>query len=368
MSSRLLDNLNQQLSQAHEQVAWGRIQAQRALYFARHGQREAATELVAAVRQEFAATPHAEVTAWISLAEALNKFYAKPGAEGMDRLRRAEALARAIQHPVLVPLCAAWLAHFEFNANRMEAMALHASQALSQAQGDHHAALARVSLVLADAYHHAGRFDLAKPWYARVREHALADGDDAMISAMLHNVAALRANNARLDDAFGLAVPAEVSRAMLEAESTKNYDFGIGTLSLTTLVPLVRAQLLTIQRKFEEAISLFDVVLNDSHPEDLERRDASHRADRAWCLYSIGRTADSIAAVEDATARILPVSDVDDLACTHARIGAVYRGTRSDALALHHESLAQQHLASHGHHQKQLLASLSELVRMHGVR
>ena len=143
-----------------------------------------------------------EVTAWISLVEALIHFYSNPGPRALDRLRRAHALSRAMNHPVLVPLCAAWLAHIEFNANRMEPMLQYAVEALRLAQPTHHAALARVSLVIADAFHFAGRFDLAKDWYAAVREHALADGDDAMISAMLHNVAAFRANHVRLADAF----------------------------------------------------------------------------------------------------------------------------------------------------------------------
>ena len=58
-----------------------------------------------------------------------------------------------MNHPVLVPLCAAWLAHIEFSANRMEAMLRYAVEALLLAQLAQHAALARVSLVIADAIH-----------------------------------------------------------------------------------------------------------------------------------------------------------------------------------------------------------------------
>jgi ubiquinone biosynthesis monooxygenase Coq7 len=47
----------------------------------------------------------------------------------------------------------------------------HAAQALRLAQPTHHATLARVSLDIADALHFAGRIDLAKPWYAAVRDH-----------------------------------------------------------------------------------------------------------------------------------------------------------------------------------------------------
>jgi hypothetical protein len=71
----------------------------------------------------------------------------------------------------------------------------------------------------------------------------LAEGDDAMISAMLHGVAALRANQVRLANAFHEPQRDKANRALVELESTKNYDLGIGTLSLGLLIPLVRAQL-----------------------------------------------------------------------------------------------------------------------------
>ena len=256
-SSRWLAQLDARIGAARSPVEAACLRAQRGIYLARQGQHAEAQALVDAVRGEFDKRPNAEVTAWVSLLEAVIHFFSQPGPKALDRLRRAHVLARAINHPVLVPLCAAWLAHIEFNANRMEPMLQYAAEALRLAQPDHHAALARVSLVIADAFHFAGRFDLAKPWYAAVRDHALADGDDAMISAMLHNVAAFRASKTRLADAFGAADMEEASRAMLEAESTRNFDLGIGTASLSWFVPLLRAQLMTIDGRFEEAVDLF---------------------------------------------------------------------------------------------------------------
>jgi hypothetical protein len=151
-------------------------------------------------------------------------------------------------------------------------MLQYAVEALRVAQLTHHGAAARVSLVIADALHYAGRFDLACPWYAAVREHALVEGDDAMISAMLHNIAAFRANEVRLADAFGTANSADAKRALLEAESTSNYDLGIGTLSMAFLIPLMKAQLLAIEGRFEEALEIFNDMLEQESPENLERR------------------------------------------------------------------------------------------------
>src|SRR5262245_56358617 len=216
MASRLLTQLAARIAAARDPVEAACLRAQRGIYLARQGKYGEAEAIVKAIRDEFGTRPNAEVTAWISLVEAVSHFYSQPGPKALDRLRRAHALSRAINHPVLLPLCAAWLAHIEFNANHMEPMLQYAVEALRLAQPTHHAALARVSLVVADAFHFAGRFDLAKPWYAAVREHALADGDDAMTSAMLHNVAAFRASKTRLTDSFGEADMHETSRAMME--------------------------------------------------------------------------------------------------------------------------------------------------------
>ena len=202
MASRLLARLDAQIAAAATPQQAACARAQQAIYRARQGRYDLAEAGVRAIRAEFDSRPDAEVTAWVSLCEALIRFYRHPGPEALDRLRRAHALARATSHPVLQPLCAAWLAHMEFNANRMPQMVEYAGEALRLAQPDHHAAWARLCLVIADAFHFAGRFDLARDWYAAVREHALAEGDDAMISAMLHNVATFRANRVRIADTF----------------------------------------------------------------------------------------------------------------------------------------------------------------------
>jgi tetratricopeptide (TPR) repeat protein len=302
------------------------------------------------------------VTAWISLVEAVSRFYSQPGPKALDRLRRAHALSAAMNHPVLVPLCAAWLAHIEFNASRMEPMLQYAVQALRLAQPGHHAALARVSLVVADAFHYAGRFDLARPWYAAVREHALAEGDDAMISAMLHNVAAFRASKTRLTDSFGAADMAETARAMMEAESTGNFDSGIGTASLSWFIPLLRAQLLTVEGRFEEAIELFTHNIPSAESQGVARLLVSFFADSAWCKFKLGQ---SEAALDDASACMRVANDEcdpDDLAASLARIAVIMesQGMPEEAASLRERS--RRSLQAHVDAQAALLESLLRVM------
>jgi len=362
MVSRLLTQLASRIAAARDPVEAACLRAQRGIYLARQGKHVEAQAIVDAIRGEFGDRPNAEVTAWISLVEALIHFYSQPGPKALDRLRRAHALSRAMNHPALVPLCAAWLAHIEFNANRMEPMLQYAVEALRLAQPDNHAALARVSLVIADAFHYAGRFDLAKPWYAAVRQHALAEGDDAMISAMLHNVAAFRASKTRLSDSFGAADMNEAARAMMEAESTGNFDVGIGTASLSWFVPLLRAQLLTVEGRYDEAIDLFSHNLASAESQGVTRLLVSFLADSAWCKFKLGL---QDAAMEDAYACIGVANeecDPDDLAASLARVAAIMEshGLLEDAAALRARSRVS--LRAHVDAQAVLLAMLLQAL------
>ncbi|MBN8494251.1 MAG: hypothetical protein J0M00_22780 [Burkholderiales bacterium] len=362
MASRLLTQLASRIAAARDPVEAACLRAQRGIYLARQGKVDEAEALVKAVRDEFGTRPNAEVTAWISLVEALIQFYGEPGPKALDRLRRAHALSRAMNHPVLVPLCAAWLAHIEFNSNRMEPMLQYAGEALRLAQPDHHAALARVSLVIADAFHYAGRFDLAKPWYAAVRQHALAEGDDAMISAMLHNVAAFRANEVRLADAFGNPIPEEAKRALMETESTQNYDNGIGALSMALLIPLMKAQLLTSERRYAEALEIFQDVLERNSPENLDRRKACFYVDRAWCKFQLGQLDSALADLARGLELQSVPADIDDVAFTHARLCTLLRALGRNDEASAHELQGKEARQSHVQIQQTLLTQLEAML------
>jgi tetratricopeptide (TPR) repeat protein len=362
MASRLLAQLAARIATARDPVEAACLRAQRGIYLARQGKYDEAEAIVKSIRDEFGTRPNAEVTAWISLVEALIHFYSQPGPKALDRLRRAHALSHAMNHPVLVPLCAAWLAHIEFNSNRMAPMLQYAVEALRLAKPEHHAALARVSLVIADAFHYAGRFDLAKPWYAAVRQHALAEGDDAMISAMLHNVAALRANQVRLADAFQEPQPDEAKRALQELESTNNYDLGIGTLSFALLIPLVRAQLHMAQGNFLDAIPIYSETLGSSNAGSLKLREACFFAERAWCLLQTGNREAARVDVEAACVRISIQADQDDVAAMHARLAEVLKQLGEHERALDHRQLSKECRRQYSIAQADLLRQLENAL------
>jgi tetratricopeptide (TPR) repeat protein len=186
----------------------------------------------------------------------------------------------------------------------------------------------------------------------------LADGDDAMISAMLHNVATLRTNHVRVADAFGRAMPTEASRAAMEAESTQNYDLGIGSLALSSFVPLVRAQLLTAQGRFDAAVPIYSATLDHDRPENLQRRAACFYADRAWCYLRLGNDAAADADARSAVTAIDETCDPDDLAVTHARIAAVKQAQGNGSESAKHADASIAYVEKHEAAQCQLLDAL----------
>jgi tetratricopeptide (TPR) repeat protein len=109
----------------------------------------------------------------------------------------------------------------------------------------------------------------------------------------------------------------------MEAESTSNFDLGIGTASLTWFVPLLRAQLLTVEGRYEEAIDLFSCNLASAEGQGVARLLVSFLADSAWCKFKLGRLA---AAMEDVRTCIAVANDdcdPDDLAASLARVANI---------------------------------------------
>lgn len=144
----------------------------------------------------------------------------------------------------------------------------------------------------------------------------------------------------------------------MEAESTKHYDFGIGTLALSSFVPLVLAQLLTAEGRYGEAVPIYSETLDQYKVENLKRREACFFGDRAWCYVNLGNPQAAMTDVRSAESAANSSSDIDDLASAHARIAAVLRACGHIAASDKHSELASQYLSRHQAAQEGLLEML----------
>jgi tetratricopeptide (TPR) repeat protein len=134
---------------------------------------------------------------------------------------------------------------------------------------------------------------------------------------------------------------------LLEAESTGNYDAGVGNAQLLAEVPLLRAQLMTVLGQYDGAIALFDAQLPRARAEGQVHREARFLADAVFAEVKLGRNDEAVKRLR-AIAPVLPLmTEHDDIAATHARLAAVTRALGRGEQADTHAAQAEAALALH---------------------
>lgn len=360
MTSRLLSALDARIAKAHDPVEGACLRAERAALFARQGRIETARAELAALRAGFERHPHALLSAWASLAEGLVEYFEHldPGARG--KIARALALSSAFNAAHVQALSAAWLAHMDYAQQRFEPMVQHLAIARTEHDSEFNDARSRASLVTAEAYHWADRFDLALPWYAMTRRYASEDGDDLTLGALMHNMAWLHAVNARRAAVSGHSPP-NLQQLLLGVDSSGSFDRRTGTTAVASLVPMLRAHVLALLGRHTEALALFDAKLASALDEGLARSRCAVLAEIAWCRANAGDTQRALAEARDAEAHVGACELPEDRAAAHGRLAQLYALTGAHDKAAQHRARADAEWATHAANQARVVALLAAI-------
>jgi tetratricopeptide (TPR) repeat protein len=325
MQSRLQKQLDAAIDAAGNPVKADCLRAERACLMARLGHFDDARKALTGLQQQYAVQPHMALSAWISLAEGLIAHYGKLGsAEAVDKIHRAYAMSGAAREPALHALCCAWLAHLDYVRHDFASMTRRVAETLLLADAKHHAAQSRISLVIAQTYHFAGRYERAQPWYTLTRQHATSEGDEATLAALLANMAWLNASQARQNVLSGPGEAQATRQAMLGAESSQNFDALVGTAALDALAPVMRAQLLSLQGRHADALPLYEQHLDHALTQGAAHMANWLRADLGWCRIQLKQLELAREDAQAAEAANRADCDLDDRAATHSRLAQVY--------------------------------------------
>jgi len=357
--SRLIERLDAQIAQAEEVFERECLKSRRASALARHGQFAEARFALAGLRSQSQRLRNPVLSAWVAFVDGLIEHCESLAPSARDKFRRAYELAATAGDAELHALCAAWLAIADFNANDVDATVAHTQEALRIAPADSHAARARAALVMASAWRVAGEDDRAIPWYKIARQHAATEGDVSLVSVLLHNMAAFQAGRISLEGAFDRADLADAQRVLLEAESTGNYDAGVGNGQLLAEVPLLRAQLMTVLGQYDAAIALFDSQLPRARAEGQVHREARFLADAVFAEVKLGRLDEAVKRLRAITAVLPLMTEHDDIAATHARLAVATRALGRDAQADAHATQAAAALEQHRDEQRRWASALA---------
>jgi len=319
MSSDLLSRLQSQADSATTELEQWILRAQWACAAARLGQIEAARAEITKLRIRNAAYAPT-LTAWIFLAEGTADHFESLSTAAADRFKRAYSIAVAMGDAEIRSLAAAWIGASEFLMAQYEAACLHATEAIAHAPASCAQALTRAHLVLANCLNAVGETRLASTHYSRSRQFAVEGRDISMQSAILYNVAAFHIARISLEDAFGQQCGTELSTAVLELNSIDNLDNGIGLGSLRAMVPLLRAQLRLVERRWQEAEAIYSNSIIEAATHGQLRLAPRYLAEQAHCLAEMGEDERAISTASQAASQLIDRTDLDDRAACHARL------------------------------------------------
>lgn len=359
---RLLLRLEADIASARSQLDADCKRAERAAYLARVGRLDEARSEVDGLWRRYGQSPDARVSSWLHLVLGLVGHFSEMDSAARDRVLRAHALSSAASLTQLRALSAAWLAHLDYLRVNMSSMATHAAESLRLSSKEDHSIRSRVSLVVAQAYHLAGRLETALVWYGRARNHAAAEGDEATLSALMHNMAWLRAQQLRVVGWMRSESARDEGHALLGAQSVANFDSMIGSTSLSGLVPILRAQIHTARGEFEEALDLYEAHTNEAVRNGMGRLQADLIADQAWCRVNLSQVLQARADADFAESMIDPDGQFDDRAMAHGRLSQVFAALGDAVRAARHRRAAQDAFAGHEELKVEILRLLGKFV------
>jgi hypothetical protein len=259
--SQLLQRLERELrNEQHGATRRAELSAQRAGYLARVGCFEEARQAVAELRKIYGDGHSGPITVWIMLAETMILFYENLHPGALDRVKRAQFLSELMQNKALLGLTSAWKAGIEFEVSRFDDMFSSLSVAKANALTTDHATGARFSMVLFNLFMHCGEFEQAQVWFMRCREHALAEGDQASIEALLYNRAALRMGWLRVQSCFKQPDDTALAHTRSEIASSRNYHDMTQVRGLSDVLALCEARMLVLAAKFDQAIPALQAI------------------------------------------------------------------------------------------------------------
>lgn len=310
--SKLLDELEKRIAVEPDDYLRAELSAKKAAYLARTGCFDEARGEISNIRSQFGDGRSGRVTVLIMLAEGLLHHFESLGPGALDRLMRAQVLAQAGRDLELIALTSAWKAFFEFERSEFEAAARSIGLATTSALDEDHPSRSRIAAVLFTAYALCGDVANSQKQFLRGRDHALKEGDQAGLDALLHNKAVFGTARLRAQSCFDSADVGLIGFLRTEIKSAKNLQQFARIKSLAAYIDLADARLATVEGRYEYALAQLE-VLQGRGPFPKGHFDAELAlVEQAFCLGRLGRLDEALTRAGPALESEFSEVDVDD--------------------------------------------------------
>lgn len=229
------------------------------------GRFAAAHECLRELRASAAACDAAAIEAMIL--EGVIGHFECMAPNSLDRVRRARALAHALQLGEQAARAAAWVAHMAYNFENYSLLAQALEESISSFSELDDEMRARVCLVVANGLQFLGRSAPAAPWYQLARTFSRRSAGHAVQAAVEYNRLAMALGRARIEWALGTCSRAEAGKAparnwSIEFESVLALHVGWRSTALWELLCLCEAQVLQHEGRFTESITALESAMH----------------------------------------------------------------------------------------------------------
>ena len=288
------------------------LEARRASYLARVGRFQEAGETIANIRKTFGDGRSGRVTALVMLAEALLMYYEKLAPGAADRVARAQLLGHAMKDREIVALASAWRGFLEFEDSKFESAFRSVQQACENATAEDHSAWTRSAIVVSLGFALCGQVADGQYWFLEGRNHAVKEGDQASIDALLYNKASFGVAWLCAQRCKGHVDQAALKLARMELASARNLQGLAGVRAHSSYIDLSEARLNLIEGQYETALATLDAITR-AGPFPTGHFNSSLLAlEVAFCHASLGRMDIAMNAFSQSDPESLSALDVDD--------------------------------------------------------
>lgn len=349
--SRIIDTLNSQINVSRSNADRNVLFARKAFALARHSQIPESRRLIAELRA-VNSNYDARLSAWIMFAEGVIEHAETYNiAKSRDRIIRAHLVGQAGNDPTLAGTAAAWLAYYDYLAGRYQDSADYLDKAFSWSKIADSEARSRACMILGSGFSFSDDQAKSKRWINAARSHAVESGDIAMQNSILFNASALHVSKLTLIDCVATVDPVELNFVAMSAQSASNLNNALGISNQPSMIPIQRAEILTIQRRWKEAQVLFDDHIEKLESQGQSKWSAKFIAHRAWCKGNLGDLSGSSSDTALALRSIDPGLDPDDLCVIHSRIASSLELCGEPVSAIAHREIANLNLTRHAQQQ-----------------
>lgn len=310
--SKLILRIQAQLDSESDPYRRAELEAKLALYFARVGRFQEAGEVIASIRKVFGDGRSGRVTALVMLAEALVMHYEKLSPGAADRVARAQLLGQAMKDREVIALASAWRGFLEFEASKFESAFRSIRQACDYSTEEDHSTWTRCAIVISLGFALCGQVADSQYWFLRGRDHALKDGDQASIDALMHNKATFGVAWLCTQRSKGSLDPALLTLARMDLNSARNLQSLVRVQAHSKYVDLSDARLSILEGRYEAALQALGGIPGTGPFPAGHFNDSLHALEVAYCQASLDHFDDALEAFSHCEPGSVLALDVDD--------------------------------------------------------